>query len=86
MPLHPPFKTWPYPVGISRYVEVDNERRAVLYLDGFRCCSGATVKYITFTVDSRNRAVMSEVQGRTIRYCGQLRMFVDAGSILANAG
>ena len=51
----------------------------VLDLVGFRCCSDATIRYITFTVNSRNRAVMSDTQGRTIRYCGQLRMIVYTG-------
>ena len=51
----------------------------VLRLEEFRCCSDATIRNITFTVDSHNRRLMSDTQGRTIRYLGQLRMILYAG-------
>jgi len=51
----------------------------VLSLVEFRCCSDATIRCITFTVDPRNRSLMSDTQGRTIRYLGQLRMTLFAG-------
>ena len=51
----------------------------VLSLVEFRCCSDATIRCITFTVDPHNRSFMSDTQGRTIRYLGQLRMTLYAG-------
>ena len=51
----------------------------MLSLVEFRCCSDATVRCITFTVDTRNRCFMSDTQGRTIRYLGQLLMTLFAG-------
>ena len=38
----------------------------VLNLVEFRCCSDAIIRNITFNVDPRNRAFMSDTQGRVI--------------------
>ena len=51
----------------------------VLRLVEFRCSSDATIRNITFTVDAHNRSFMSDTQGRTIRYLGQLSMILYAG-------
>ena len=50
----------------------------VVNLMEFRCCSDATIRNITFNV-ARNRAFMSDTQGRVIRYLGRLRMIIYVG-------